>query len=323
MLGAAIAYFVIPDVPGWVGLGVLALAVAAAVHVLVMPRVRFRVHRWEVTSTAVHTREGWIGRESRIAPISRVQTVDSRQGALMRMFGLASHHGDHRLRRRTHHHLLPRRPHRARRRGPADRDHRRDRGRRHVIPIPRRRVVAAQPAQAAARPGQGAAAGTRARLHRPDRREPQRHAVLVARPSPGDRRPGRAGRHPLAHHPLPPDRQPDPGPAGPAQQEHLHCAARPGPQRRPRGVPAAPHPRPAEGPDRHRSRRRPHRARRPGHRRCPGTAYDVAATPCGDRATGRRGRRGRGAARHGAGSNPPPSCWPASTGRGCASRRSA
>ena len=90
VLGAAIAYFVIPDVPGWVGLGVLALALAAAVHVLVMPRVRFKVHRWEVTSTAVHTREGWIGRESRIAPISRVQTVDSRQGALMRMFGLAS-----------------------------------------------------------------------------------------------------------------------------------------------------------------------------------------------------------------------------------------
>lgn len=90
VLGAVIAYVVIPDVPGWVGLLVLALALAAAVHVLVMPRIRFRVHRWEVTETAVHTREGWIGRESRIAPISRVQTVDSRQGALMRMFGLAS-----------------------------------------------------------------------------------------------------------------------------------------------------------------------------------------------------------------------------------------
>ena len=90
VLGAVIAYVVIPDVPGWVGFLVLALALAAAVHVLVMPRIRFQVHRWEVTETAVHTREGWIGRESRIAPISRVQTVDSRQGALMRMFGLAS-----------------------------------------------------------------------------------------------------------------------------------------------------------------------------------------------------------------------------------------
>lgn len=90
VLGAVLAYVVIPDVPGWVGFVVLALVLAAAAHVLVMPRIRFKVHRWEVTETAVHTREGWIGRESRIAPISRVQTVDSRQGAIMRMFGLAS-----------------------------------------------------------------------------------------------------------------------------------------------------------------------------------------------------------------------------------------
>ena len=87
---AAIAYFVFPDVPGWAGLVVLALAVVTVVHAVLMPRIRFRVHRWEVSNTAVHTREGWIGRESRLAPISRVQTVDSRQGALMRVFGLAS-----------------------------------------------------------------------------------------------------------------------------------------------------------------------------------------------------------------------------------------
>ena len=72
------------------GPNVLLLAVVSVGHVVLMPRIRFRVHRWEVTDTAVHTREGWIGRQSRIAPISRVQTVDSRQGALMRLFGLAS-----------------------------------------------------------------------------------------------------------------------------------------------------------------------------------------------------------------------------------------
>ncbi len=90
VIAAALAYVLVPDVPGWVGLVVVLLALLAAVHVLAMPRIRFRVHRWEVSDTAVHTREGWIGRESRIAPISRVQTVDSRQGALMRLFGLAS-----------------------------------------------------------------------------------------------------------------------------------------------------------------------------------------------------------------------------------------
>jgi len=90
VLVAVVAYVAVPGVPGWVGLLVLLVAALAVAHVLLMPRIRFRVHRWEVTDSAVHTREGWIGRQSRIAPISRVQTVDSRQGALMRMFGLAS-----------------------------------------------------------------------------------------------------------------------------------------------------------------------------------------------------------------------------------------
>lgn len=90
VVGALLAWLLIPGVPGWVGLLVLLVAVLAVAHVVLMPRIRFRVHRWEVTDTAVHTREGWIGRQSRIAPISRVQTVDSRQGAFQRMFGLSS-----------------------------------------------------------------------------------------------------------------------------------------------------------------------------------------------------------------------------------------
>ncbi len=90
VIGVLVAWLVVPGAPGWVGLLVLLLALLAVAHVVLMPRIRFRVHRWEVTDTAVHTREGWIGRQSRIAPISRVQTVDSRQGALMRLFGLAS-----------------------------------------------------------------------------------------------------------------------------------------------------------------------------------------------------------------------------------------
>ena len=90
VLGALAAWLLVPGAPGWVGLLVLLLGVVAVAHVVLMPRIRFRVHRWEVTGTAVHTREGWIGRQTRIAPISRVQTVDSRQGAIQRMFGLAS-----------------------------------------------------------------------------------------------------------------------------------------------------------------------------------------------------------------------------------------
>jgi membrane protein YdbS with pleckstrin-like domain len=90
VVGALAAYLLVPDVPGWAGLVVVLVGLVAVAHVVLMPRIRYRVHRWEVTDTAVHTRAGWLGRETRIAPISRVQTVDSRQGALQRAFGLAS-----------------------------------------------------------------------------------------------------------------------------------------------------------------------------------------------------------------------------------------
>lgn len=75
------------DLPTWVivliGLGLLAFA-------LVVPQWRYAVHRWEVTDTAVYTQTGWWARERRIAPMSRVQTVDHRQGAIARLFGLAT-----------------------------------------------------------------------------------------------------------------------------------------------------------------------------------------------------------------------------------------
>ena len=75
------------DVPVWVWpvYGVLAIA-----YVIAMPRVRYRIHRWESTDTAVYTQTGWLSRERRIAPMSRVQTVDFEQSAVGRLFGLAS-----------------------------------------------------------------------------------------------------------------------------------------------------------------------------------------------------------------------------------------
>jgi hypothetical protein len=55
-----------------------------------MPRIRYRVHRWEVTDDAVYTKAGWLTHEWRVAPLSRVQTVDARRGPLQQVFGLAS-----------------------------------------------------------------------------------------------------------------------------------------------------------------------------------------------------------------------------------------
>ncbi|NHC23718.1 PH domain-containing protein [Nocardioides sp. IC4_145] len=75
------------DVRWWM---VVAAAVAVLVWVAVVPQWRYAVHRWEVTETAVHTQTGWWAREQRIAPLSRIQTVDRAEGAVARLFGLAT-----------------------------------------------------------------------------------------------------------------------------------------------------------------------------------------------------------------------------------------
>jgi membrane protein YdbS with pleckstrin-like domain len=64
--------------------------VLAAVHMVVMPQWRYRVHRWEATETAVYTQTGWFSQQRRIAPISRVQTVDSERGPIEQLFKLAN-----------------------------------------------------------------------------------------------------------------------------------------------------------------------------------------------------------------------------------------
>jgi uncharacterized protein len=66
------------------------VSLAAVAHLLVMPQWRYRVHRWETTDQAVYTQTGWFTQERRIAPISRIQTVDMHRGPLERVFRLAN-----------------------------------------------------------------------------------------------------------------------------------------------------------------------------------------------------------------------------------------
>ena len=75
------------DLPWW---AVVLGAAAVAAYVAVVPQWRYLVHRWEVTDTAVYTQTGWWSRERRIAPMSRIQTVDHVEGAIARLFGLAT-----------------------------------------------------------------------------------------------------------------------------------------------------------------------------------------------------------------------------------------
>jgi len=75
-------------VPPWHAQVVAVTVVLAVAQLAVMPRWRYRVHRWELTDDAVYTRTGWWTQESRVAPLSRVQTVDSERGPIGRLFHL-------------------------------------------------------------------------------------------------------------------------------------------------------------------------------------------------------------------------------------------
>jgi uncharacterized protein len=103
------AYWTLRALPGWVLVGLVetlmlldgvpnsvritvaaVTALLALTHLVVMPQWRYRVHRWEITETAVYTQSGWLNQERRIAPIARVQTVDTQRGPMEQIFGLAN-----------------------------------------------------------------------------------------------------------------------------------------------------------------------------------------------------------------------------------------
>ena len=87
VLAAGLAVWDAIDLRWWmVALGIAGVAVYAGV----VPQWRYVVHRWEVSETAVYTQTGWWARERRIAPMSRIQTVDYAETAIARLFGLAT-----------------------------------------------------------------------------------------------------------------------------------------------------------------------------------------------------------------------------------------
>ncbi|GAA1459436.1 PH domain-containing protein [Nocardiopsis exhalans] len=74
----------------WTLVVAAAAAVLLLVGTIVEPWWRYAVHRWEVTDEAVYGLSGWWVREWRVAPISRIQTVDSVRGPFEQMLGLAT-----------------------------------------------------------------------------------------------------------------------------------------------------------------------------------------------------------------------------------------
>jgi len=84
-----LAALLVLDAPGWLLYTAIGSAVVIGLYTLLVPPLLYRIHRWEITSEAVYTLSGWLVREWRIAPISRVQTVDTERGPLQQLLKLA------------------------------------------------------------------------------------------------------------------------------------------------------------------------------------------------------------------------------------------
>jgi membrane protein YdbS with pleckstrin-like domain len=76
--------------PAWLVAVMIVLAVIAVADIAVLPRVRYAKHRWEVTDQAVYVRDGVLVEDWRVAPLSRVQTVDTHRGPLQQWLGLST-----------------------------------------------------------------------------------------------------------------------------------------------------------------------------------------------------------------------------------------
>ncbi|MFD6279349.1 PH domain-containing protein [Streptomyces sp. NPDC060209] len=74
----------------WLLMPAAVLAAVGLLCAVLFPFWWFRTHRWEVTDEAVYVSTGVFLREWRIAPMSRIQTVDTVRGPLEQLFGLAT-----------------------------------------------------------------------------------------------------------------------------------------------------------------------------------------------------------------------------------------
>jgi membrane protein YdbS with pleckstrin-like domain len=83
------AYWWFTERPVWLGAVVGAFAAGCLALAVVAPRASYRVERWEVTDQAVYTRKGWLTHTWQVAPMSRIQRVDTARGPVQRLFGLA------------------------------------------------------------------------------------------------------------------------------------------------------------------------------------------------------------------------------------------
>ncbi|MFD9880696.1 PH domain-containing protein [Streptomyces alboflavus] len=90
VLAALAAAALTPDAPTWLWTVLAVLCPVGMGYALLTPWYRYRVHRWEAGDDAVCATSGWLTREWRVVPFTRIQTLDSKRGPLMQLFGLSA-----------------------------------------------------------------------------------------------------------------------------------------------------------------------------------------------------------------------------------------
>jgi membrane protein YdbS with pleckstrin-like domain len=88
--GLGLTYTLWDDARPYVYPVLIVFSVTSTINILAMPTWRYFVHRWEYTDLAVYALNGWITREWRITPISRIQSVNTHRGPLQALLGLAT-----------------------------------------------------------------------------------------------------------------------------------------------------------------------------------------------------------------------------------------
>lgn len=60
------------------------------INTLIAPALRYKFHRWMLDGEVIGSRQGWLTIKQRVAPLSKVQTIDHTQGPLQRYFKVAT-----------------------------------------------------------------------------------------------------------------------------------------------------------------------------------------------------------------------------------------
>lgn len=74
----------------WVALPLLLAALAGLVHIWLVPSIRWRRWRYAVTEREIDLQHGLLVVTRTLVPMTRVQHVDTRQGPILRHYGLAT-----------------------------------------------------------------------------------------------------------------------------------------------------------------------------------------------------------------------------------------